>query len=98
MEGRPSDIDDLRVLAPLGVVAADLERWATFVAAAVDQLAWESEPRIEPPEWVSDDNYVLDEPWFLLPGWRLRMHRLVDRPGAFKRRSIHGVDRILSRV
>jgi hypothetical protein len=73
-------------------------RWAAFIAAAIDQLAWEAEPRIEPPAWVRDTRYVLARPWFLLPGWRLRMHQLVDTPAAFKRRNIYGGDRIISRL
>jgi hypothetical protein len=73
-------------------------RWAAFIAAAIDQLAWEAEPRIEPPAWVRDTRYVLPKPWFVLPGWRLRMHQLVDTPAAFKRRNIYGGDRIISRV
>ena len=73
-------------------------RWAAFIAAAVDQLAWESEPRIDPPDWVRDARYILSEPWFLLPGWRLRMHQLVDTPAAFTRRNIYGGDHIISRV
>lgn len=73
-------------------------RWAAFIAAAIDQMAWESVPRIEPPAWVRDVRYVLPRPWFLLPGWRLRMHQLVDTPAAFKRRNIFGGDRILSRA
>ena len=73
-------------------------RWAAFIAAAVDQLAWEARPRIRPPAWAIDTRYVLPEPWFLLPGWRLRMHQLVDTPAAFKRRNIYGGDRILSRA
>lgn len=77
---------------------AEQHRWAAFIAAAMDQLAWEAQPRIEPPEWVRDVRYVLPEPWFLLPGWRLRMHQLVDTPAAFKRRRIYGGDRIISRV
>lgn len=76
----------------------DHSRWAAFVAATVDQLAWESTPRIEPPAWVRDEAYMLQEPWFLLPGWMLRMHQLVDTPAAFKRRNIYGGDRIISRV
>ena len=77
---------------------AEERRWAALIAASVDQLAWEAEPHIVPPEWVDDEAYVLSEPWFLLPGWRLRMHQLVDTPAAFKRRNIYGGDRILSRA
>jgi hypothetical protein len=84
---------------PLEPTDSDAEhRWAAFIAAAVDQLAWESQPRIEPPDWVRDPRYVLAEPWFLVPGWRLRMHQLVDTPAAFKRRNIFGGDRVISRV
>ncbi len=84
---------------PMAEATSDDElRWAAFIAAAVDQLAWESQPRIEPPDWVRDARYILREPWFLLPGWRLRMHQLVDTPAAFKRRNIFGGDRIISRV
>ena len=77
---------------------AEEHRWAAFIVAAIDQLAWEAQPRIEPPDWVRDVRYVLPEPWFLLPGWRLRMHQLVDTPAAFTRRNIFGGDRIISRV
>jgi hypothetical protein len=87
------------IAEPLEPAASPSEhRWAAFVAAAVDQLAWEAEPRIEPPAWVREDRFVLAEPWFLLPGWRLRMHQLVDTPAAFKRRNIFGGDRIIARV
>jgi hypothetical protein len=87
------------VAEPLGPTSSDDEhRWAALIAAAVDQLAWEADPRIEPPAWVRDVRYVLPEPWFLLPGWRLRMHQLVDTPAAFKRRNIYGGDRLILRV
>lgn len=98
---RRSDVADRErmIEAPLSPVDEEPEqRWAALIAATVDQLCWESRPRIVPPEWVVDQAYILDEPWFLLPGWRLRMHQLVDTPAAFKRRNIYGGDRILSRV
>ena len=84
---------------PLGPPTTEEElRWAALIAAAIDQLTWEAQPRMMPPAWVADEAYVLKEPWFLLPGWRLRMHQLVDTPGAFKRRNIYGGDRIISRA
>lgn len=87
------------VAQALGPVQSDdHSRWAAFVAATVDQLAWESTSRIDLPAWVRDKAYVLPEPWFLLPGWKLRMHQLVDTPVAFKLRNIYGGDRIISRV
>jgi hypothetical protein len=96
-------VDDARRRAmieePLGSTdTLEQHRWAAFIAAAVDQLAWEADPRIEPPAWVRDRRYVLPEPWFLLPGWRLRMHQLVDTPAAFTVRNIYGGDRIIARV
>lgn len=74
-------------------------RWAALIAAAVDWLAWNAEPeRITPAAWVNNEVFILPRPWFLYPGWRLRMHQLVDTPAPFKRRNIYGGDRILSRV
>ncbi len=79
--------------------SAELLRWAALIAAAVDWLAWNAEPeRVSPPEWVNGDEFVLPRPWFLYPGWRLRMHQLVDTPAPFKRRNIYGGDRILARA
>lgn len=84
---------------PSATDSAELLRWAALIAAAVDWLAWNAEPeRITPPAWVNGDEYILPRPWFLYPGWRLRMHQLVDTPAPFKRRNIYGGDRILSRV
>jgi hypothetical protein len=96
-------VDDARrrqmIAQPLGSTRTTEElRWAAFIAATVDQLAWQADPRIPPPAWVDDARFVLAQPWFLLPGWRLRMHQLVDTPAAFKRRNIYGGDRIIARV
>ncbi len=91
---------DEMIREPLSAPGSDeLLRWAALVAAAVDWLAWNAKPeRITPPAWVNGDEFVLPKPWFLYPGWRLRMHQLVDTPAPFKRRNIFGGDRILARA
>jgi len=78
-------------------VAAET-RWAALIAATVDWLAANAEPRMTTPAWAMSRRFVLDTPWFLLPGTSLRMHQLVDTPAAFKVRNIFGGDRIVSRV
>lgn len=88
------------ILEPLPQTdSAEIRCWAALIAAAIDWLAWNAEPdRITPPAWVDGKEFVLPRPWFLYPGWRLRMHQLVDTPAPFKRRNIFGGDRILTRV
>lgn len=91
---------DEMILEPLSAAdSEELLRWAALIASAVDWLAWNAEPeRVTPPAWMYGDEYILPPPWFLYPGWRLRMHQLVDTPSPFKRRNIYGGDRTLSRV
>lgn len=96
-----SDADErqrMTVDEPDPARTADLIRWAALIAAAVDWLATTSKPPISTPAWAMSRRYVLDEPWFLLPGEALRMHQLVDTPAAFTVRNIFGGDRILGRV
>jgi hypothetical protein len=78
-------------------VAAE-PRWAALIAASVDWLSATSDEPLPPPAWAMSRRFVLDEPWFLIPGLALRMHQLVDTPAAFKVRNIFGGDRILFRV
>lgn len=94
------DARDQMIREPLSSTdSEELARWAALIAAAVDWLAWTAEPdRITPPAWVDAPEFILPRPWFLYPGWRLRMHQLVDTPAPFKRRNIYGGDRILARV
>jgi len=48
--------------------------------------------------WTDQECYVLQEPWFIYDGYRLRAWQLVTTPAAFKTRNIYGVDRMLERV
>ena len=50
------------------------------------------------PMWTDQECYVLQEPWFIYDGYRLRAWQLVTTPAAFKTRNIYGVDRMLERV
>lgn len=77
---------------------AELHRWAALIAAIVDWLCWNEEPRIEPPSWVADPVYRLPKPWFLYSGWQLRAWQLATTPAPFKMRNIFGGDRITDRV
>jgi hypothetical protein len=81
---------------PLPAVTDELARWAALVAAAVDWLC--AQDSLGVPSWVNAPGYRLTEPWFLYPGWRLRLWQLVETPAPFKARNIFGGDRILDRV
>ena len=81
----------------MGQASSESERrWAAFIAAAVDQLAWESEPRIVTSDRVRD----ADTSSLILSCRRAGACtlELVDTPAAFTRRNIYGGDRIISRV
>jgi hypothetical protein len=96
---RRSAIEDRRELInePITPVSTlELQRWAAFCAAMVEWLCWQD--GIEFPEWTDQEIYVLQEPWFLYKGWRLRAWQLATTPAPFKMRNIFGGDRMLDRV
>ena len=88
---RPALVDE-----PLLAATPEHARWAALLAAAVDWLC--AQDRLPCPTWVRRPEYVLPEPWFLYPGWRLRAWQLAETPAPFRMRNIFGGDRILSRV
>ena len=81
---------------PMSPVSGDNLRWAALMAASVDWLCVQD--ALPAPAWTRYPEYVLKEPWFLYPGWRLRAWQLFETPVAFRIRNIFGGDRILSRV
>lgn len=90
--GRPA-----LIRAPIAMTSdPETSRWAAFFAAMVDQLAHEAGMRR--PRWVSDPLYVLERPWFLVPGWPLRAWQLTQTPIPFRLRNIFGGDDLLRRV
>ncbi|MFI5273869.1 MAG: hypothetical protein ACHQ4H_12620 [Ktedonobacterales bacterium] len=74
----------------------DLQRWAALCAAIVEWLCWNDD--LPFPTWTADERYVLADPWFLYPGWRLRAWQLATTPAPFKMRNIFGGDHMLDRV
>ena len=74
----------------------ELRRWAALCAGIVEWLCWND--KLPFPEWTSNDLYILPEPWFLYPGWRLRAWQLATTPAPFKMRNIFGGDHMLDRV
>ncbi|MBI2756261.1 MAG: hypothetical protein HYX52_06095 [Chloroflexi bacterium] len=87
-----------RLMADPIEVPTNLEhlRWASLLAAAVDWLCWQDGlPR---PAWVYRAEWILEEPWFLYPGWRLRAWQLMETPAPLKMRNIFSGDRIFQRV
>jgi hypothetical protein len=74
----------------------ELRRWAALCAGIVEWLCWND--RLPFPAWTSNDLYILPEPWFLYPGWRLRAWQLATTPAPFKMRNIFGGDHMLDRV
>jgi len=57
-----------------------------FLAAQVELLCRRA--AVKPPRWTRDPSYVLDEPWFAIPGRRLRTHLLLDTPVEFRNRNL----------
>lgn len=43
---------------------------------------------LRPPHWTRDVCYVLDEPWFSIPGRHSRAHLLLETPDEFRNRNI----------
>lgn len=75
---------------------AELRRWAALCAGIVEWLCWNDD--LPFPGWTSKPEYILPEPWFLYPGWRLRAWQLATTPAPFKMRNIFGGDHMLDRV
>ena len=65
-------------------------RWASFFAATVEYLTVRN--GMKTPSWAMQECWVLPEPWFLLPGWKMRAWLLVATPPPWKRRRIFGGD------
>ena len=86
------------VAEPIAEVGDDreLQRWAALCAGIVEWLCWND--HLPFPTWTSDARYILPEPWFLYPGWRLRAWQLATTPAPFKMRNIYGGDHMLDRV
>ena len=57
-----------------------------FLAAQVEWLCHRA--CVQSPRWTRDPCYVLDLPWFSLPGRRSRAHLLLDTPDEFRNRNI----------
>ena len=74
----------------------DLQRWAAFFAATVDQLSAESQQ--DPPSWTARSEYRLAKPWFLVSGWALRAEQLIKTPVPFRMRNIFGGENLLERA
>ncbi len=71
-------------------------RWASFFAAMVHRLTLEY--RLTVPDWVRRPQYVLADPWFLMPGEPMRALQLIESPPEFKMRNVFPGDRVLSRA
>ncbi len=79
----------LLVAEPIETTENDQQRrWAAWFAAVVDLLCWTSEPRVEPPAWVTNPVFVLPEPWFIVPGRAMHAWQLVESPAPFRMRRI----------
>jgi hypothetical protein len=74
---RPPRLDDC---FPQGRIAD------AFLAAQVEWLCHRA--GVRSPRWTRDPSYVLDEPWFSIPGRRLRAHLLLDTPDEFRNRNL----------
>jgi len=57
-----------------------------YLAAQVEFLCRRA--GLRPPHWTRDRCYVLDEPWFSVPGRRSRAHLLLETPDEFRNRNV----------
>lgn len=57
-----------------------------FLAAQVEFLCRRA--GLRPPHWTRDSRYVLDEPWFSVPGRHSRAHLLLETPDEFRNRNV----------
>jgi hypothetical protein len=71
-------------------------QWAAFFSAMVEDLCVRD--GLPVPAWTENECYILEHPWFLYPGWRLKVWQLATTPPAFKKRNIFGGDRMLERA
>ena len=71
-------------------------QWAAFFSAMVEDLCVRD--GLSVPVWTENECYILEHPWFLYSGWRLKVWQLATTPPAFKKRNIFGGDRMLERA
>ena len=57
-----------------------------YLAAQVEYLCRRT--GLRPPRWTRDVCYVLDEPWFSVPGRHSRAHLLLETPDEFRNRNV----------
>jgi len=57
-----------------------------FLTAQVEFLCRRA--GLRPPRWTRDSSYVLDEPWFSVPGRHSRAHLLLETPDEFRNRNV----------
>ncbi len=98
-EWRREDVKDRGELVAVPLASSesfDHHQWAAFFSAMVEHLCIHDGLPI--PAWVENERFVLEDPWFLYPGWRLTAWQLATTPPSFKKRNIFGGDRILNRA
>ena len=89
----------LLIADQIGVAEDDSQRrWAALSAAVVDWPCWTSKPRLEAPDWLADEIYVLPAPWFVVEGAAMRTWQLVESPTPFRMRRIFADASIVARA
>ena len=61
-------------------------------------LCWTAQPRVETPDWVADEIYVLPTPWFVVEGAALRTWQLVESPTPFRMRRVYTDASVVARA
>ena len=77
-------------------IKKEQEQFAVFFAGMIEELC--NELNLEMPEWINNEIFFLEKPWFLHEYWKLLEWQLNTTPLAFKRRNIFGGDNLLSRI
>jgi len=98
-EWRHEDVEDRAELVAEPIassISPESAQWASFFSAMVEHLCIQD--GLPVPAWTRNTGYILEQPWFLYPGWRLKVWQLATTPPAFKKRNIFGGDRMLDRA
>jgi len=71
---------------PAPTTTPEGKRWAAFCAATVEELC--TRTSFPCPAWVHEQNYVLEDPWFLSSQVAQREWLLLTTPEPFRQRNI----------
>lgn len=73
-------------------------RWAALLVGIVEWLYYRDGLSARPPEWLGRKEFVLSEPWFVVPGRSMQRHQLAVSPVPFRARNIFTDENVVARA